>query len=140
MKITLIGSTKFKSRFLDANERLTAASHVVYTVAFHGHADNRELTADVKETLDLVHLRKIMESDAVVLITNVNRYVGESTRRELRWAAILGKEEFNWTDDHDRATLLFHYAPVPQDDLLIKPMDPATGFEIDVAKESSSRG
>jgi hypothetical protein len=113
MKLTLCGSTRFKNRFVDANKRLTAAGHVVYSVAFHGHAEGAEPDPATKETLDLVHLRKIQESDAVVLITNHAQYIGDSTRRELRWAAILGKLEFSWVFSDHRRQLLKDRAPVP---------------------------
>src|SRR5690606_25227163 len=45
-----------------------------------------------KEVLDLVHLRKITESDVVVLITDKEGYIGDSTRRELIWACLEKKE------------------------------------------------
>ena len=41
--------------------------------------------------LDLVHLRKIQESDAVVLVTDETGYYGDSTKRELIWAEMLNK-------------------------------------------------
>lgn len=90
MKICLCGSTRFKREWQAANERLTRAGHVVYSVAVMSHADGVELDADTKETLDLVHLRKVEESDAVVLVTDSSGYYGDSTRRELKWASIKG--------------------------------------------------
>ena len=96
MKICLIGSTKFKDQFVDANRRLTAAGHVVYTVAFHSHAEGEEPSADLKETLDLVHLCKISNSQVVFVITDATGYFGESTRRELKWARMNGQSIFWW--------------------------------------------
>lgn len=85
MKITLCGSTKFKDEFLRLNKELSKLGHVVYSVSCFGHSGDT-LTDDEKETLDLVHLRKILESDVVVIATNKDNYIGDSTRREIKWA------------------------------------------------------
>jgi len=90
MKICLIGSTRFKELYFKANRDLTARGHVVYTVAFHTSQEGEavEVSTEEKEVLDLVHLKKILESDAVILITDDTGYFGDSTRRELLWAEI----------------------------------------------------
>lgn len=92
MNICLVGSTKFKDLYEQTNLALTKLGHVVYTVSAMGHADNVPLTKDEKETLDLVHLAKIMNSDEVVWVTDDTNYIGDSTRRELKWAHMLGKQ------------------------------------------------
>lgn len=89
MKICLIGSTKFKDEFQEANKDLTLKGHVVYSVAFFGHADNVQYTEDEKIMLDAVHLRKILESDAVVHIHP--DYTGESTKKELAFCHVMDK-------------------------------------------------
>lgn len=92
MKLCLIGSTRFKELYFQANRELTAKGHIVYTVAFvTSAAEPTPVSDEEKEILDLVHLRKIMESDGVVLITDESNYVGDSTRRELIWAQMLEK-------------------------------------------------
>lgn len=92
MKICLIGSTRFIEKYQEINAKLTLAGHIVYTVALlTSEVRSAEITPEQKETLDLVHLRKILESDMVFLITDESRYVGESTRRELKWAQIFQK-------------------------------------------------
>lgn len=98
MIITLCGSTRFKEQYVNANERLTLAGHVVFTVAMFGHADAHDLATNPtnKMHLDLVHFRKIMLSDAIVVVTDTSRYVGESTRREIAWAKMLGKEIYDY--------------------------------------------
>ena len=111
MKLCLIGSSRFKQTYDEYNAQLTLAGHVVYSIAVvsssvtmaeagslerTGIAPEEPLTSRQKEVLDLVHLRKILESEAVVVITNKERYVGDSTRRELAWAQILGRTVF-WT-------------------------------------------
>ena len=109
MRITLCGSARFEREFHDWDEDLTMAGHVVYSLAIYPSSK-----AGVKDwydekqkvTLDLIHLAKIDNSDAVVVI-NVGGYVGQSTAREVEWARIKGKtiyyvepvEGAGWTAD-----------------------------------------
>lgn len=99
MKLCLIGSTRFAEQYDQVNRDLTLMGHVVYSVATVGVSPGEEkvkkgkaITDEEKETLDLVHLIKIMQSDACVLITDIHGYVGISTKREIRWAMMLGKQ------------------------------------------------
>lgn len=95
MKICLVGSGRFKALYDEYNIKLTLAGHLVYSIAMVSSSTAEEYTTpDQKETLDLVHLLKILESEAVLVVTDPVRYVGESTRRELKWAAILGRRVF----------------------------------------------
>jgi hypothetical protein len=104
MKITLCGSTRFMDRYHAANRQLTLMGHVVYSVATistgaaasQHTAVGEEVSDDDKVVLDLVHLRKIQESDAIVVIgwnkdADTPNYIGPSTRREIMWATMLGK-------------------------------------------------
>lgn len=98
MKLCLIGSSRFLDRYVEANRRLTLSGHIVYSIATVSSAAGGELPEEQKIVLDLVHLRKIQESDAVVLITDETDYVGFSTRREIQWAQMLGKLCY-WSPD-----------------------------------------
>lgn len=100
MKITLCGSTRFQNEFEKWNRDLGLAGHVVYTLSCFGReADdtgkdgNYELTEGEKITLDLVHLLKIVNSDAIVII-NPGGYMGFSTKREAQFAAMSDKGIF----------------------------------------------
>lgn len=105
MKITLCGSTKFRDQFEDWNHRLSKMGHIVYSVSSYGHSGDT-LTPAEKETLDLVHLKKIVESDAIFLVgltddgEDGRLYIGESTRREIAWARLLDKRVFRLNDNH----------------------------------------
>jgi hypothetical protein len=93
MKLCLIGSTRFMPQYIEANRQLTLQGHIVYTVATisTSSAESKsDITEADKQILDLVHLRKIQESDGVVLVTDESGYVGFSTRRELQWAQMNG--------------------------------------------------
>lgn len=98
MRITLCGSTKFIDAFNAWNARLTLAGHTVYSLGVFGKEagdqgkdGNLEVTERQKMMLDLVHLDKILNSDAIVVI-NQGGYIGASTRREIAWAALQGRE------------------------------------------------
>lgn len=45
---------------------------------------------ETKARLDILHLAKIELADEIVVIT-VDKYIGESTRREIEYARYLGK-------------------------------------------------
>lgn len=116
MKFCLIGSTRFMGNYVEANRELTLMGHIVYTVATISTAsamkstDESPITEEQKEVLDLVHLKKILESEAVCLITDETGYYGPSTRREMMWATMNNKpilvfvptkpkaRMFQWTD------------------------------------------
>ena len=102
MRITLTGSTRFMDQYNAWNRWLTLRGLVVYSVATSVKHDFVP-TDDEKETLDLVHLLKIYNSEAVLVIDCTrmpldisdvqitDAYIGDSTRREIKWAKMLGK-------------------------------------------------
>lgn len=93
MKLALIGSSRFKDLFDAANRELTLKGHIVYSIAMISTGDT--LSEPQKTILDLVHLRKILESDAVVLVSDATGYYGTSTNREFQWAQIVGRQIFS---------------------------------------------
>lgn len=90
MKICLIGSSRFKDLYDATNKKLTLDGHIVYSIATVSTADGSELPEAQKMVLDLVHLRKMQESDACVLVTDETGYFGFSTKREMIWAQMIG--------------------------------------------------
>lgn len=92
MKITLCGSTRFREQFELWNKRLTLSGHLVYSVCGFGHSGDT-FSPEEKEMLDLIHLRKISESDAVAVI-DTGGYIGDSTRREIAWAKLNDKRVY----------------------------------------------
>lgn len=116
MKICLIGSTRFLEKYYEWNQKLTKMGHVVYSVSVPSSQVLRKtptagnLTDDEKETLDLVHLLKIQNSDVCVLITDDTGYVGFSTKREIKWALMIGKqimlpEQFKGVDEAQKSII-----------------------------------
>lgn len=97
MKICLCGSTRFMDQFNAANRLLTLAGHVVYSVATASSGDHPQLTMDEKLLLDAVHLSKIDESEAVVIVgrqEDGTMYIGDSTRREMMYARVREKNVY----------------------------------------------
>lgn len=95
MIITLCGSARFEHEFHDWNKRLSLRGHVVIGLSRYPSQEGSKdwYTPEQKVTLDLVHLRKINVADAVLVI-NVDGYVGDSTRREIEWARMCGKDVY----------------------------------------------
>lgn len=109
MKLCLIGSSRFMDQYRAVNKELTLLGHVVYTIATISTSIANESdrpSDEEKIMLDLVHLRKIQESDAVVLVTDETGYYGDSTKRELMWAQMLGKSIY-FPDDLSRRPRTF---------------------------------
>jgi hypothetical protein len=105
MKLTLCGSTRFKADFDSWNHQLALSGHTVYSLSLfareasdEGKEGNPTITEDEKIILDLVHLDKILNSDAIVVI-DVDGYVGFSTKREIRWARMQNKLVY-WITPH----------------------------------------
>lgn len=93
MRVTLCGSARFEEEFHEWDEELTLAGHVVYNLSVYPSTKpggKNWFDDETKITLDLVHLAKIDNSDAVVVI-NKDGYVGASTAREIQWARIKQK-------------------------------------------------
>ena len=97
MRITLCGSTRFEPLFHDWSAKLALSGHTVYSLSMFGREasdagkEGKPVISDAdKAILNLVHLDKILNSDAVVVI-NQDGYVGFSTNREVIWARMQGK-------------------------------------------------
>lgn len=88
--ITLCGSTRFKEDFERVNRELTLAGNVVLSVGCFGH-NGDVFTEEQKVMLDDIHKRKIDMSDAIYVI-NKNGYIGSSTKSEIIYAGVTGKE------------------------------------------------
>ena len=102
MKLTLCGSLRFESYWHEANKQLGLSGHICYSVMTFPsiEGDKTWYTPEQKWTLDLAHFAKIEESDGVVML-NIDKYLGESSLRELEWARIR-KKMVLWTLIEDR--------------------------------------
>ena len=107
MNITLCGSTRFIEQFKAWNLWLSLRGHAVYSVATSVKGDFEPNTAQ-KIVLDLVHLKKISNSNEILVIDiprspdmhlkhfmeqnpGYEPYIGFSTAREIAWASMENK-------------------------------------------------
>lgn len=90
--VCLCGSTKFKDAFIKANFEETMAGKIVLSVGWFSHTDGNiyQPTRQEKAMLDVLHFAKIDLADEIFVL-NVGGYVGESTEREIEYAAMRGK-------------------------------------------------
>lgn len=105
--VCLCGSTRFYPQFQEANYQETMAGRIVLTVGFYPHSSEQAhgetigITPLQKAELDALHLRKIDLADEV-LVLNVGGYIGQSTAREISYAAQHGKRMRWWESDTAR--------------------------------------
>lgn len=94
--ITLCGSTRYTAEMLDEAWRLTKEGNIVIHWSIlngkeaFAHGAEREGGEALKKVIDELYLRKIEMADEVRVI-NVDGYIGESTRSEVRHAIKIGK-------------------------------------------------
>lgn len=96
--VTLCGSTRFKDEFYKAQKELTLKGYIVISVGLYGHSGDQEVWENMdegtltktKEMLDDMHKRKIDMADEIFVI-NVNGYIGDSTKSEIKYAKEHGK-------------------------------------------------
>ena len=93
--ITLCGSSKFKEMFYSIAQYLTLKGNIVLMPYIFEHADKLILTNKVKENLDKLHKLKILISHEILVI-NINKYIGKSTKSEIQYANLLNKKVKYW--------------------------------------------
>lgn len=100
--VCLCGSMRFYRQFIEANQRETAAGRIVLSVGCPGPEGCGGHTDEEKIRLDVLHLRKIELADEI-LVLNVDRYIGESTKREIEYARSIGKK-IRWLESPETLT------------------------------------
>jgi len=90
--VCLCGSTRFADAWITAHREESLAGRIVLSVGVMIHAGDAPIREDgpEKRALDELHLRKIDLADEV-LVLNVGGYIGESTRKELKYSRSVGK-------------------------------------------------
>lgn len=109
--VVLCGSSRFPEAFDIANLHYSMRGDIVIGLCCYGHADRpigaRFLTSDASENslnkqgFDELHFRKIDLCDAIVVV-NVGDYIGSSTKREIEYARLHGKD-IEYMFAHDTA-------------------------------------
>jgi hypothetical protein len=93
--ITLCGSLKFQDIFNDVQMLLERDGHCCFSVGF-SEKNYTPPTSFEKEILDKVHYKKIMLSDAILVIDK-DEYIGDSTRNEIVFARVTNKDVYMLT-------------------------------------------
>lgn len=88
--ITICGSLKFKNEMMKIAEKLALEGNCVITPVYPTE-ENYTRTDEQIENLKNAHFKKIDLSDAIY-VTNVNGYIGESTKLEIEYAKSKSKE------------------------------------------------
>lgn len=112
MIITLCGSTRYIEQFNHANTWLTMHGNIVLSVGSFRHSDRDKEIADIimsnKTTLDYLHKTKISMSDLVIII-DIDGYIGDSTKSEIEFARTLNKPIYSYTKMMKRNTNLRYF-------------------------------
>lgn len=105
--VCISGSMRFLDTMLDAAADESLAGRVVLLPVVNMNTSRlrwatRAEQDEIKARLDRLHLDKIDLADEL-LVVNPGRYVGDSTRREIEYAADLGKPvRYLVAPDHPR--------------------------------------
>lgn len=94
--VTLCGSTRFFTECMEANRILTFRNWVVLMCGSWGHSYHKD-SEDVNRDYNAVkrlHYHKILESDAIVVVSDKTLYYGDSTRGEIAFAEYRNKPVF----------------------------------------------
>ena len=100
--ICLCGSTRFKAAWYEQTKRLTYEGYIVLGVGDlnpNAQEVNDSIDPEIRAKLDILHFDKIYLADAIFVL-NVDGYVDESTRREVLYAARLGKT-IHWLEPNN---------------------------------------
>ena len=94
--ITLCGSLKFKKEMMIIAEKMALEGNCILTPVYP-ILENYERTEEQLKKLKEAHFKRIEFSDAIV-VTNIDNYIGNSTKLEIEYAKKLGKEIIYYTD------------------------------------------
>ena len=86
--VTLCGSTKFFFEAMECNRLLTFHNWIVLQCGSWGHSFNKysEATNTDFKVVKLLHYQKILQSQAIVVVSDSSDYIGSSTRAEIEFA------------------------------------------------------
>ena len=94
--ITLCGSLKYQKEIMKVAEKMALKGNCILTPVYPV-SDSIKRTEDDLQKLKEAHFKKIELSD-VILVVNVDNYIGNSTTQEIEYAKKLGKEIIYFTD------------------------------------------
>jgi hypothetical protein len=89
--IALIGSARFKERFFELEKELTVKGFYVLMPYIDGLLHKEAYSEEQWECLMMQAFRRVELAD-IILVVDVNKYIGSNTRREIEHATDLGKK------------------------------------------------
>lgn len=95
--ITVCGSLKYKNEIMQITEKIALQGNCMLSIVYPTKADKDAYTSEEKELLGKMHQERIRLSDAI-LVVNIDNYIGESTKSEIKLAQNLNKEVIYYTD------------------------------------------
>lgn len=86
--VTLCGSSRFFKECMEANRALTFQNWAVLMCGNweHSYHKDAEISDIDYASVKLLHYQKILESDAIVVVSDSTLYYGESTKTEIAFA------------------------------------------------------
>ena len=94
--ITICGSLKFQKEMMEMAEKMALDGNCVLTPTYPV-SNNLNINDNQLKKLKEEHYKRIELSD-IILVMNVNNYIGESTSLEIKYATKLGKEIIYYSD------------------------------------------
>ena len=94
--ITICGSLKFQKEMMEMAEKMALDGNCVLTPTYPV-SNNLNITDNQLKYLKEEHFKRIELSD-IILVMNVNNYIGDSTSLEIGYAKELGKKVIYYTD------------------------------------------
>ena len=94
--ITICGSLKFQKEMMEMAEKMALDGYCALTPTYPV-SNNLNITDNQLKFLKEAHFKRIELSD-IILVMNVNNYIGESTSLEIEYATKLGKKIIYYSD------------------------------------------
>ena len=81
---------------MECNRILTFSNWIVLMCGSWGHSYHKDATSLDRsfEQIKQLHFHKIVESEAIVVVSDSSGYIGDSTKEELSFALFLGMPVF----------------------------------------------
>lgn len=94
--ITVCGSLKYKDEIMKITENMALQGNCMLSIVYPTK-EIYEYTKEEKELLGKMHKERIKLSDAI-LVVDLDDYIGCSTKEEIEYAKLLGKEVIYYKD------------------------------------------
>jgi hypothetical protein len=89
--VTLCGSTRFFTECIELNRRLTFDGWIVLMCGSWGHSYHKHLEGNSGinyEKVKTLHYKKILMSQAVIIVSDKSNYIGSSTKAEIEFCKV----------------------------------------------------